>query len=43
MDSFQIFVDRFNKNDEIKLVNQLNIDRVERDFSIQLPNDLLKK
>ena len=39
MDSFQVFFERFNKNNDAKLINQLDIDKIENEFVINLPND----
>jgi len=39
MDSFQVFFERFNKNDDAKPIKQLDIDKIENEFVINLPND----
>lgn len=39
MDIFQVFVERFNKNDDAKPIDQLDIDRIENEFAVNLPKD----
>ena len=39
MIEFKQFVERFNKSDEAKLTSQIDIDKLENEFKIFLPDD----
>lgn len=39
MTAFRQFVDKYNKNEEIKLATQTEIELLEKEFSIHLPAD----